>query len=232
VLRRQLEPVPLKARQTLVQRNALIPYIYFLESGQASVLAKVSGSEPIEVGMVGREGMTNMAFSNKVPLETVMQVAGEAHRIEREMFIRQMQDSVHLADLVVRWQHAELIQTSFTALSHGSFTVVERLARYLLMIHDRIEGDEIPLVHDQFSFMLAVRRAGVTEAFHDLKNVGGVDTGRGKVRVLSRAALIEAARGSYGAAEAEYEKLFGYPISRERKEESSLGEMAPGAAHA
>jgi CRP-like cAMP-binding protein len=217
-LRRNIEPTTVKARQVLVQRNALIPYIYFLESGQASILAKVAGSEPIEVGMLGREGMTNMAPSSKVPLETMMQIEGEAHRIDREAFIRQMKGSVHLAELTVRWQHSELIQTSFTALSHGSFTVIERLARYLLMLHDRVDGDDIPLVHDYFAWMLAVRRAGVTEAFRSLKDIGAVETGRGNVRVISRAALIEAAQGSYGAAEAEYQKLFGYSISKDQSE--------------
>jgi CRP-like cAMP-binding protein len=218
-LRKHLEPVPLKARQVLVQRNALVPYIYFPENGQASVLAKVRGSEPIEVGMFGRDGMSNMAPSNKVPMETVVQVEGEGHRVERETFVRLMQHSATLADLTVRWQHVELIQTSFTALSHGSFTVAERLARYILMIHDRLDGDEIPLVHDQLALSLAVRRAGVTEAMKTLKDHGGVDTGRKMIRVLDRQALIEAARGSYGAAEVEYEKLFGLSISKDAPEE-------------
>ncbi|HEY8578444.1 MAG TPA: Crp/Fnr family transcriptional regulator [Beijerinckiaceae bacterium] len=214
-LRRHLEPVPLKARQVLIQRNALVPYIYFPESGQASVLAKVTGSEPIEVGMFGREGMSDMAPSRKVPLETVMQIEGHGHRVEREVYSQVMSESVGLANLTSCWQHAQLVQTAFTALSHGSFTVVERLARSLLMIHDRVEGDEMPLVHDHFAWMLAVRRAGVTEAFRTLKDAGGVWTGRAMVRIVDRQALVDAAHGSYGAAEAEYEKLFGCPLSKQ-----------------
>jgi DNA-binding transcriptional regulator YhcF (GntR family) len=73
-------------------------------------------------------------------------------------------------------------------------------------------------VHDYFAWMLSVRRAGVTKAFRSLKDVAGVETGRGNVRVINRAALIEAALGSYGAAELEYQKLFGYSISKDLTE--------------
>jgi CRP-like cAMP-binding protein len=220
-LRAHLEPVSLKSRQMLVQRNAIVPYIYFLESGQFSVLAKVAGSEPIEVAMIGREGMSDLAPFNRVPLETIVQVGGDAHRVNRETFVTLAKQSATLAELTDRWQYALLVQTSFTALSNGSFTVLERLARHLLMIHDRSDGDELPLVHEHFAWMLAVRRAGVTEAFKVLKDIGAVASRRGMAQVFDRAALVEAAHGSYGAAEAEYQKLFGYAISKDvlREEE-------------
>jgi hypothetical protein len=210
-----LEPVPLESRQILVQRNALVPYIFFPESGQASILAKVSGSEPIEVAMIGREGMTDMVPAKKVPLETIMQVPGHGHRIPHEVFADRLKRSTELAHLTSRWQHSLLIQTSFAALSHGSFTVVERLARYMLMLHDRMDGDELPMVHEYFAWMLAVRRAGVTEAIAALKNVGAIQTGRKLIHVLDRSLLLEAAQGSYGTPEIEYEKLFGFSISKD-----------------
>jgi CRP-like cAMP-binding protein len=208
-LRPHLEPMQVRARQVLVPRNALVPYIYFLESGQISVLAKVTGSEPIEVAMIGREGMTNMAPAKKVPLETLVQVPGDAHRIERDVFVAHLRQSADLAEIESRWQHILLLQTSFSALSRGSFTVVERLARYMLMLHDRIDGDELPMVHDYFAWMLAVRRAGVTDAVGSLKKLGAVQTGRALSEFLIGGLLIQAAEGSYGQPEAEYQKLFG-----------------------
>ncbi|HEY8580773.1 MAG TPA: Crp/Fnr family transcriptional regulator [Beijerinckiaceae bacterium] len=217
-LRPHLEPVPLTARQVLVQRNAIVPYIYFPEAGQTSVLAKVAGSESIEVAMIGREGMTDLVPARKAPLETIVQVAGHGHRIDHDVFVKRMSQSLDLANLVAKWQHALLILISFTALSHGGFTVVERLARYMLMLHDRLDGDDIPLVHDYFAWMLAVRRAGVTEAFSHLRSIGAIETGRGRLRVIDRTLLVEAARGSYGPAEAEYERLFGWSISRSERE--------------
>ncbi|HEY8579005.1 MAG TPA: Crp/Fnr family transcriptional regulator [Beijerinckiaceae bacterium] len=207
-LQTHLEPHDLNRRQVIVHRNAVVTHVYFPESGQVSVLARASGSEPIEVSMFGREGMSCVAPSNRMSTDTIVQIEGHAHRIERETFLRAMQNSASLALFISRWSHAELMQTTYTALANGSFTVAQRLARYVLMIQDRLDGDEVPLAHDQFAWMLAVRRAGVTESFRELKRLGAVDTSRGKVRIVDREALIAAAKGSYGPAEADYERLF------------------------
>lgn len=208
-LRDDLEPIQLKVRDVITRPNTPITHVYFLESGQISVLAKVQKSEPIEVGIIGREGMSDMAINGRTPLESLCQVAGDSHRIERATFIAAMAENKDLADLMLRYQQFMIVQLSFTALSHGSFTVDERLARWLLMVHDRVDGDEIPLVHDFFSWMLAVRRAGVTDSFRTLRSHGCIETGRGLVRIIDRDMLIELASGSYGPAEAEYQKLLG-----------------------
>jgi hypothetical protein len=84
-----------------------------------------------------------------------MQIDGEAHRIERETFYRIARQSTTLYDMVANWHHVSLMQASFTALSHVSFTVPARLARYILMVHDRVDGDELPLRHDQLAGVLA-----------------------------------------------------------------------------
>lgn len=208
-LRDSFELAPMKARDLIVRSNAPITHLYFLESGQLSVLAKVPRSEPIEVGMIGYEGMSDLAISGRTPLESLCQIAGDSYRIERDVFLAAMGKSAELSDLMLRYQQFMIVQLSYTALSHGSFTVDERLARWLLMVHDRVDGDEIPLVHDFFSWMLAVRRAGVTESFKNLRSHGCIETERGLVRILDRNMLIELASGSYGPAEAEYEKLLG-----------------------
>jgi CRP-like cAMP-binding protein len=139
----------------------------------------------------------------------VVQLSGEAFRIEQKRMVDALARSASLSNLVLRYQTALLIQVSYTALSHGGFTVPERLARWLLMVQDRAEGDEFPLVHEFFSWMLAVRRAGVTEAFRDLRSHGCIETGRGMVKILDREMLIELSSGSYGPPEIEYERLLG-----------------------
>jgi CRP-like cAMP-binding protein len=209
LLQHSFEPVEMKLRDILVRPGYLIEHVYFPESGQISVLAKVPQSEPIEVGMIGREGMSDMMPTGRSPLESIVQVPGLAHRIDRELFLRATKESADLSGLMLRYENAMMMQLSYTALSHGSFTIDERLARWLLMVHDRVDGDEIPLVHEFFSWMLAVRRSGVTEAFKSLRAHGCVETGRGFIKILDRATLIELAGGSYGPAEAEYERLMG-----------------------
>ena len=206
-----LERVSLTSRQILLRLNAPVEHVYFPESGQLSTLAKVPMSEPIETGMVGWEGMSDMALGGRSPMEVVVQLSGEAFRIEQKVFVDALLKSASLTNIMLRYQTALLIQVSYTALSHGGFTVPERLARWLLMVHDRAEGDEFPLVHEFFSWMLAVRRAGVTEALRELRLHGAISTGRGTVKILDRDMLIELASGSYGPPEAEYERLLGKP---------------------
>lgn len=203
-----LERVALISRQILVRLHAPVDYVYFVESGQLSVLAKVPMSEPIETGMIGREGMSDLALGGRSPVEVVVQLAGEAIRIEQKVLVEALSKSASLTNIVLRFQTALLIQVSYTALSHGGFTVPERLARWLLMVHDRAEGDEFPLVHEFFSWMLAVRRAGVTEALRELRSQGAIATSCGTVKIVDRDLLIELASGSYGPPEAEYDLLF------------------------
>ncbi len=204
-----LELVQLKPREALVRPNWPIQYVYFPEAGQISVLAKVHGSEPIEAGMIGVEGMSELGVGGRTSLECVVHFPGDAYRISHATFTSAVKQSAELSDLIIRWQSCLISQLSYTALSHGSFTLPERLARWLLMVHDRVEGDDIPAIHDFFSHMLAVRRAGVTEALKALKADGCIAQTRGVITIVNRPKLIHLASGTYGPPEAEYARLLG-----------------------
>lgn len=208
-----IERVSLHARDVIVRANGPIDYVYFPEAGQLSILAKVALSEPIEVGMIGFEGMSDVAIYGRTTLETIVQAPGDAHRIPHADFQRRLVESAALANLMLRWQQSLISQISYTALSHGSFTITERLARFLLMMQDRIQSDEMPLVHEFLSWMLAVRRAGVSEALEELRAAGCLDRSRGRLRILDREGLVEQASGAYGRAEAEYDRLLS-PLQR------------------
>ncbi len=105
------------------------------------------------------------------------------------------------------------MQVAHTALSHGSYTLEERLARWLLMCHDRLDGYDLPLVHEFLSMMLGVRRSGVTIAIQTLEGTGAIKGTRGHIVVRDRDKLEETANGSYGVPEAEYEKIIPRPGS-------------------
>jgi hypothetical protein len=91
-----------------------------------------------------------------------------------------------------------IVQISYTALAHGSYTIEERLARFLLMSFDRNSGEELPLMHEFISRMLAVRRSGVTTALHVLEGHGATKALRGHVHLRDRQVLEDLAQGSYG----------------------------------
>ncbi len=211
-LKPDLEPVNLKVRDVLVEANAPIPHVYFMETGLASVVAISLDNERIEVGHIGREGMTGEAIPLGVtssPNQTFIQVAGSGLRIEAGNLTAALDVSPSLKALLLRWVQASMIQTAQTALANGRFTIQERLARWLLMCHDRMDGDDLPLTHEFLSLMLGVRRSGVTEALHVLEGVQIVKVGRGRIHLLDRERLQEIAGGCYGLPEAEYVKLIG-----------------------
>ena len=102
-----------------------------------------------------------------------------------------------------------MVQTASTVLANGRATISERLARWLLMALDRVDGNEVALTHEFLATMLGVRRPGVTVAIREFERKGHIAGGRGQITVLDRPGLEIAANGYYGVAEAEYLRLFG-----------------------
>jgi CRP-like cAMP-binding protein len=98
---------------------------------------------------------------------------------------------------------------SITVLANAHYPVDERLARWLLMCHDRWDGDVLPLTHEFMAVMLAVRRPSVTTALHVLEGNRFIRAERGCVTIRDRSALEEFAGDSYGPPEREYERLIG-----------------------
>jgi CRP-like cAMP-binding protein len=211
-LKPDLEPMVLNVKDVLVQANEPIAHVYFMEEGLASIVAISPDDERIEVGHVGREGMTGepvLLGVTSSPNQTFIQVAGSGLRIRAEDLTAAAEASPSLRALLLRFVQTLLIQTSHSALANGRYTIQERLARWLLMCHDRMDGDDLPLTHEFLSLMLGVRRSGVTEALHILEGVEIVKASRGHIRMLNRERLEEIAGGCYGVPEAEYVKLIG-----------------------
>jgi CRP-like cAMP-binding protein len=118
-----------------------------------------------------------------------------------------LETSATLRTLLLRYSQAFSIQVAFTALCNGRYTIEERLSRWLLMCHDRVDGDTIPVTHDFLALMLGVRRAGVTIALQILEGDHILKATRGRIEIRDRAELLQTAGGSYGLPEAEYERL-------------------------
>jgi CRP-like cAMP-binding protein len=203
--------VDLPVRKLLEVRGRRIEHVYFPESGLASVVVTGAGHHSLEVGMIGREGMTGLSVvlaADRSPCETFMQSAGEGWRIAVDDLLAATEKSAGLRNIFLRHAHAVTTQMCFTALSNGSYKIEERLARWLLMAQDRSDGPEVFLTHEFLSVMLGVRRPGVTAALGDLEKLGVIAAKRGSVTILNRGGLEDAANGGYGAPEAEYERLF------------------------
>jgi CRP-like cAMP-binding protein len=205
LLQPQLEPVPLPVRTCLSEPNTPIEHVYFLEEGIASVVATTPQDRRIEVGIIGREGLTGLPVllgADRAPRECFIQTSGEGLRIRADDLRLAITASTLLHQHLLRFVHAFTIQMGQTALANGSHLLEERLARRLLMCHDRLDGDDLPTTHEFLSTMLAVRRAGVTEALQTLEDRGIISARRGQITVLDRAQLEGVASDSYGVLEA------------------------------
>lgn len=205
-----LESVPLQLEQTIVEPFATITHVYFVESGLLSVVANSGDREQAEIAMVGREGMSGFSLAlgcDKVPYRVFVQRSGSAFRLTREDFMQACDDSPALKSAVLLYSQVFTTQVAETSRANARHTVETRLARWLLMAHDRTDGDDLPLTHEFLSLMLGVRRPGITVSLHVLEGEHMIRARRGNIRILDRSKLEEAARGSYGLPESEYRRL-------------------------
>jgi len=195
--------IDLPVHRPLEGRNKRIDYVYFIEAGFASVVANGSGKPGIEVGIIGREGMTGLAIvmgQQRASHDTYVQVAGKGQRIRADKLRQADERSNTLHRAMLHYAHAYLLQTTTTALANGRSKIEERLARWLLMANDRVGADRLPLTHEFLSLMLGVRRAGVTSALQVLEKKGLISRNRANIHILDRKGLEKQSNGTYVAS--------------------------------
>jgi len=200
LLEPHLEAVDLPVRKPLEARRKRIEHVYFIESGFASVVANGTKKPSIEVGIIGREGMTGLAIvlgSDRAQHATYIQVAGKGLRISADRLRDADERSSTLHRGLLRFAHAFLAQTTTTALANGRSNIEERLARWLLMADDRIDGEELPLTHEFLGLMLGTHRPGVTIAIQALEKQGLIAAHRARITILDRKGLERNSNGTY-----------------------------------
>jgi CRP-like cAMP-binding protein len=200
LLEPHLEAVDLPVRKTLEVRRKRIDQVYFIESGFASVVANGTNKPSIEVGIIGREGMTGLAIvmgHDRAQHDTYMQVAGHGLRISAAKLREADERSMILHRAMLRYAHAFLLQTTTTALANGRSKIEERAARWLLMADDRIDGDDLPLTHEFLGLMLGTHRPGVTIALQALEKAGLITTRRSHITIIDRKGLEKSSNGTY-----------------------------------
>jgi CRP-like cAMP-binding protein len=210
-----LESITLKERQVVEVPNKPIAHVYFVETGVVSVVAVNAEDHRIEVGVIGKEGMTGhpLVFGDdRAQHSAYMQIGGSGRRMPAASFVEAMKQSPSLRALVLKSAQAFMIQTAHTALANGRAKLEERLARWLLMAHDRLDSDSVPLTHEFLAVMLGVRRAGVTVALHSFERRGMITTKRGQLTLINRAAIEQVAGSFYGIPEAELKRLMAEPL--------------------
>lgn len=212
-----MQRVDLPLKFVLVEPNVLNDSVFFLESGLGSLVATSSDDEIVEVGHIGYEGMSGMHLLLKVsktPNKTFMQAEGRGICVPTSSFLSMVEQVPAANDLLLRYMHCCELQLAHSALANARYNMPERLARWLLMCHDRLQTDDLPLTHEFLSIMLGVRRSGVTNEIHILEGVHAIKATRGNIKIINRQKLEDIAGGSYGIPEREYEQYIGFPIRK------------------
>jgi CRP-like cAMP-binding protein len=212
-----MERINLPVRHEVVTPDTVTEHVWFLESGLGSMVATSSEDEAVEVGHVGYEGMTGAHVLLKVdrtPNRTFMQVEGDGIRVPVAALLSEISQTSNVNDLFLNYVHCTELQLAHSALANARYNMHERLARWLLMCHDRLQGDDLSLTHEFLSLMLGVRRSGVTNELHIIEGMQAIKATRGNIRIIDRRKLEEIAGGCYGVPEREYQRLIGLPIRR------------------
>ena len=208
----KLEPVTFRSGQCLHEVAGPISYVYFPQNGVASVVARLDEGGIVEVATIGNEGVVGLTAylgNGHSSMEVFVQIPGEAVRMEARVFRQEIRAQTALRDAVGRYAQALLTQVGQSAACNRVHPIDERCARWLLMSHDRVSGDEISLTQEFLAEMLGVRRAGVTRAAGLLKRRKVIDYRRGRIRVLDRKELERAACECYAFIRSELDRLVG-----------------------
>jgi CRP-like cAMP-binding protein len=212
LLQPHLRFLAMAVRHEIERPNRRIDAIYFMDAGIASVVAVQADDTQVEVGLVGCEGMTGTAVvlgGDQTPHSTYIQVAGEAQWLKADHLRKAMRASDSLRAMLLKYVQVFMVQTTHTAIANARAHIDRRLARWILMAHDRTGDKTLPLTHEFLALMLGVRRSGVTEALQSLKRRALIETGRNQIVVLSRNGIEKMAGASYGVPEKEYRRLIG-----------------------
>lgn len=214
----QCTPEQLAFGDVLCEPGKPATHVHFPLTGFISLVATVSGHRPIEMGMIGNEGMLGAPLAlgiDDAPLQAVVQGAGSALRMTVPRFRKQLRQSPDLQRTLDRYLYVLIEQLSQTAACNAFHEVQARLARWLLMTHDRAHGEQLHLTHLFLAGMLGVRRSAVTIAAGELQRRQLIHYTRGQITVRSRRGLEQAACECYADAVDAYDRRL--PVSRRMK---------------
>jgi len=206
----RLALAPLLKRRKLARHDLLlraqdhVDNVIFIEDGVVSILAQDRPGLDVEVAMIGREGMIGAqllhgVFTTYMPVK--VRIEGSGYEIAAPDFIAFSRKSARFRDRICRYLEWRHVQMGMIAMSGRQGDIPQNIARVLLMLHDRLDGDSIPITHEELARQVAAHRPGVTIALHLLEGERLVRANRGNIFINDRPGLETLAGDFYGMPE-------------------------------
>ena len=213
----QCESVDLNFAEILYLAGEPMPHVYFPTNSCICQVRQLSEDSRLEVGLVGNEGMlggTLLLGIDYAPFQALVQGAGSALRISTSLFLEELQQSVALQEKLGRYLFVSITQLAQTAACNRYHELEARLARWLLMTHDRMETDNFYVTHLFMANMLGVRRVGITKAALSLQQHNLIRYRRGRITILDPTGLEAKACSCYRSDTQTYQHLLGKCLSK------------------
>jgi len=199
-------------RLSLYRAHKPIEFVYFIETGVGSLVNTMANGQAAEVGTIGNEGVVGLPImlgDDRAPTSVYVQVPGAGLRIKATLFKKELERSISMRAVMLRYAHAFFNQVAQSAACNQFHSLEQRCCRWMLMTHDRMKSDEFLLTQEFLAMMLGVQRTGVSAAAGGLQRAGLIRYKRGNVTILDRRALIKRSCECYGVSKKEFDRLLG-----------------------
>lgn len=207
-----LEIIPMALKDSVFDRDKPVSHVHFPLTCVLSILSNMEDGSAVEVGTVGREGFSGVDVligGNIATANCLCQISGESCRMPAQAFRHAIEGNSQLRQVSQQYTQAYVSQISQTIACNRLHTTEERFARWVLMTHDRIDGNEFYLTQEFLADMLGVHRPTVSLVARTFQQAGIIQYSRGKMIVLNRSLLEDASCECYGAVARQFKRLLG-----------------------
>lgn len=211
-----LERVEFKLGAVVCEAGGLLKHAYFPEGSVLSLLTVLENGSAIETANIGREGAFGLfaAMYSRVSFNRcIVQLEGRMVRCPIELLQFEFRNSEHVRDLFVSYSETLLSQVQQTVACNAMHTTEERMCRWLLMMHDRAEGESLTYTHEFLANILGANRKSVTLAAQSMQNAGLISYRRGTIQVLDRKGLEKASCECYAIVRERFDAFLKPPAT-------------------
>src|SRR6202021_2079374 len=209
-----LEPVEFKLGDMVCDAGGLLKHAYFPQGTVLSLLTVLENGSAIETANIGREGAFGLfaaMYSRASFNRCIVQLEGRMDRWPIELLQSEFKNSEHVRNLFVSYSETLLSQVQQTVACNTVHTTEERMCRWLLMMHDRAEGELLTYTHEFLAHLLGANRKAVTLAAQSVQAAGFISYNRGRIQVLNRAGLEKASCECYAIVKERFDEFLKPP---------------------